>query len=119
MANRIQKDDIVKIISGDKKGTTGKVLQVLTKKNAALVEGVGTKHRHVKPSAANPRGGNKDIHVPTPLHKLALVIDEKTSKTSRVGYSTSADGDKVRLARQAKGSPKISDFRGKKNKEIK
>jgi len=35
MARRIQKDDMVKIISGDNKGTTGKVLAVLTKKNAA------------------------------------------------------------------------------------
>jgi large subunit ribosomal protein L24 len=102
MAQRIQKDDLVKIISGAKKGTTGKVVAVLTKKNAALVEGVGTKHRHVKPSAANPRGGSKDIHVATPLHKLALVVDEKAGTTSRVGYQKNADGTKVRLARQAK-----------------
>lgn len=102
MAQRIQKDDLVKIISGAKKGTTGKVLQVLGKKNAVLVEGVGTKHRHVKPSQLNPRGGSKDIHVATPLHKVALVVDEKTSKTSRVGYVKNADGAKVRLARQDK-----------------
>ena len=102
MARRIQKDDIVKIISGAKKGTTGKVLVVLPKKNGALVEGIGTKHRHVKPSQLNPRGGSKDIHVPTPLHKLALVIDEKSATTSRVGYVKNADGAKVRLARQAK-----------------
>lgn len=102
MARRIQKGDLVKIISGANKGTTGKVVSVLAKKNAALIEGVGTKHRHVKPSQLNPRGGSKDIHVPTPLHKVALVVDEKTSKTSRVGYVKNADGAKVRLARQAK-----------------
>lgn len=102
MAQRIQKDDVVKIISGANKGVTGKVLAVLGKKNAALVEGVGTKHRHVKPSQLNPRGGSKDIHVAIPLHKLALVVDEKAAKTSRVGYVKSADGAKVRLARQAK-----------------
>lgn len=102
MAKRIQKDDVVKLISGVNKGVTGKVVAVLPKKNAVLVEGVGVKHRKVKPSQLNPRGGSKDIHVPTPLHKVALVIDEKTSKTSRVGYSKSADGAKLRLARQAK-----------------
>jgi large subunit ribosomal protein L24 len=102
MAQRIKKDDVVKIISGANKGVTGKVLTVLTKKNTALIEGVGTKHRHVKPSQLNPRGGSKDIHVATPLHKLALVVDEKTSKTSRVGYVKNADGAKARLARQAK-----------------
>lgn len=102
MTQRIQKDDMVKIISGDNKGTTGKVLSVLTKKKAVLIEGIGTKHRHVKPSQLNPRGGSKDIHVATPLHKVALVVDEKSSKTSRVGYIKNADGAKVRLARQAK-----------------
>lgn len=104
MANRIRKDDLVKIISGSDKGTTGKVLSVSPK--GALVEGVGLGHRHVKPNQLNPRGGKKDIHVPVSLHKLALVTDEKASKTSRVGYKVT-DGVKTRVARQ------------QKNKEIK
>ena len=41
MAQRIKKDDIVKIISGDDKGTTGKVLAVNPAQQTALVEGVG------------------------------------------------------------------------------
>ncbi|MCA9325481.1 50S ribosomal protein L24 [Candidatus Saccharibacteria bacterium] len=102
MARRIQKNDIVKLISGTNKGTTGKVIAVLPKKNAVLVEGLGVQHRKIKPSRMQPTGGHKDIHVPTPLHKVALVVDEKTGKTSRVGYSKSAEGVKVRLARQAK-----------------
>jgi large subunit ribosomal protein L24 len=100
--SRIKKDDIVKLISGKDKGTTGKVLAVLGKKNAVLIEGIGAKHRHVKPSQLNPRGGSKDIHVPTPLHKVALVVDEKASKTSRVGFVQNADGGKTRVARQLK-----------------
>lgn len=101
MANRIKKDDIVKIISGENKGTTGKVVAVLPKKNAVLVEGLGVKHRKLKPSQLNPTGGHKDIHVPTPLHKVALVVDEKTNKTSRIGYKTT-EGVKSRIATQAK-----------------
>ena len=106
MAQRIRKDDLVKVIAGKNRGTTGKVLSVLPAKNMALVEGVGLGHRHVKPSQINPRGGKKDIHVGISLHKLALVVDEKTSKTSRVGYKVT-DGVKARVARQ------------QKNKEIK
>lgn len=102
MGQRIVKGDLVKIIAGTNKGTTGKVLAVLPKQNAVLIEGIGTKHRHVKPSQLNPRGGSKDIHVGTSLHKVALVVDEKSTKTSRVGYSKNADGAKVRLARQSK-----------------
>ena len=101
MTQRIKKDDLVKITSGKYKGTTGKVLTVLPAKNVAIVEGVGVNHRKVKPSQANPRGGVKDIHVGTPLHKLALVIDEKSGKTSRIGYKVTA-GVKSRVARQLK-----------------
>jgi len=104
MASRIKKDDLVKIIAGKDKGTTGKVLSVSAK--GALIEGVGMAHRHVKPNQLNPRGGTKDIHISTPIHKLALVTDEKTGKTSRIGYKVT-DGVKTRVARQ------------QKNKEIK
>lgn len=98
---RIKKGDMVKIISGAQKGTTAKVLTVLTSKNSVVLEGIGQKRRHVKPNQLNPRGSTKDIHVPTPVSKVALVIDEKTGKTSRVGYVKNADGGTTRVARQA------------------
>ena len=98
---RIIKGDTVKIISGANKGTTAKVLSVDTKNSTVLLEGIGQKHRHIKPSQLNPRGGSKDVHTPTPLHKVALVVDEKSGKTSRVGYIKNADGSATRVARQA------------------
>ena len=101
VVKRIKKGDTVKIIAGADKGTTAKVVAVLTKKNAVLLEGLGQKHRHIKPSQLNPRGGSKDIHVATPLHKVAIVVDEKSGKTSRVGYIKNADGGTTRVARQA------------------
>lgn len=96
---RIKKGDTVKIISGANKGTTAKVVSVLTAKQAVLLEGIGQIHRHVKPSVLNPRGGHKDVHVPVSLSKVALVIDEKSGKTSRVGYTKDA-GKTTRVARQ-------------------
>jgi len=99
--NRIKKGDLVKIISGAQKGTTGKVTEVLASKSAVRIEGVGLKHRHVKPNQLNPRGSHKDIHVAVPTHKVALVVDEKAGTTSRVGYVKNADGATTRVARQA------------------
>ncbi|MDB5162939.1 MAG: rplX [Candidatus Saccharibacteria bacterium] len=101
VVKRIRTGDTVKVISGVNKGTTAKVLSVDTKKNAVVLEGIGQKHRHLKPSQLNPRGGSKDVHTPTPLHKVALVIDEKSGTTSRVGYVKNADGNTTRVARQA------------------
>lgn len=99
---RIRKDDIVKIITGANKGTTGKVLKVNTKDATVLVEGVGVGHRHVKPSQFNPRGGKKDIHTAIDISKVALVVDEKAGTTSRVGLVKNADGTKTRVARALK-----------------
>ncbi len=99
---RIRKNDTVKIITGAKKGTTGKVLSVDSRKGTVLIEGVGVGHRHIRPSQLNPTGGKKDIHVPMDISKVALVVDEKTGKTSRVGSAKNADGGKTRVARQLK-----------------
>ena len=99
---RIKKNDTVKLLSGKYKNQTGTVLAVLPKKNAVLIEGVGVGKRKVKPSQFNPQGGFKDIHVPTPLHKVALVVDEKAATTSRVGYEKDNDGKTIRVARQLK-----------------
>ena len=99
---KIVKGDLVKIISGAKKGVTGKVLRVFAKKNAILVEGIGNIHRNVKPSQLNPRGGQKDIQVPISISKVALIIDEKSNKTSRIGLIKNTDGKTVRVARQNK-----------------
>lgn len=96
---RIKKDDIVKVISGSDKGRTGKVVRVDAKNQMVYVDGLGVKKRNVKPNQLNPRGGSKDIHVGIPAGKVALVVDEKSAKTSRVGYLTDKSGNKVRVAK--------------------
>lgn len=103
MASRIKSGDVVRIIAGAKKGTTGKVVSVHPKKGTLKIEGVGERHRHIRPSQHNPMGGSKDIHVGIDASKVALVIDEKGDKTSRVGYKKDSQGDKLRVARQHGG----------------
>ncbi|MBP9667859.1 50S ribosomal protein L24 [Candidatus Saccharibacteria bacterium] len=98
---RIRKDDLVKVIAGAKKGVTGKVLAVNTKKGTVLIEGVGVGTRHVRPSQLNPTGGKRAIHVAMEISKVALVVDEKTGKTSRVGFVHKADS-KLRVAKSLK-----------------
>ncbi|WP_187647504.1 50S ribosomal protein L24 [Nitrosophilus labii] len=63
---KIKKGDIVEIITGDDKGKTGEVLQVLTKKDAVIVAGCKIAKKAVKPTEENPEGGfiNKEM----PIH---------------------------------------------------
>lgn len=53
----IKKGDNVKVIAGDDKGKTGRVIEVIRSKNRVLVEGVNLNTRHTKPSAKHPQGG--------------------------------------------------------------
>jgi large subunit ribosomal protein L24 len=51
----VKKGDQVEIISGNFKGSTGKVLQVLPRKNRVLIEGVRMIKRHLRKSQDRPQ----------------------------------------------------------------
>ena len=53
----IKKGDTVKVIAGNSKGQEGKVIEVMTSKYRALIEGVNMVSKHTKPNAASPQGG--------------------------------------------------------------
>ncbi len=99
MKIRIKQGDKVRVITGDHKGSEGKVLRVLRDANKAVVEGVNTVKKHEKPSARNPQGGIVEKEAPIHLSNLAL-IDPKSGDTTRVGYET-RDGKKVRVAKKS------------------
>lgn len=67
MAARIKKGDLVKAVCGDDKGKTGKVLQVLSGTDRALVEGLNMVKKHMRKTQDNPQGGVFDkeasIHI--------------------------------------------------------
>ena len=94
----IKKGDTVKVINGEYKGKTGKVLHVLRKDNRVVVEGVNIVSRHTKPSNTYPDGGI--IKKEAPIHiSNVLLVDPKSNETSRIGY-TIVDGKKVRFSKK-------------------
>jgi len=99
MASRIIKGDLVKIISGDNKGKTGKVLRVDPVRGVAYIDGIGTRERHYKANQYM-QGGKREIQVGVSLCKLAVVADEKTGKTSRIGFKKNEKGKLVRTLKQ-------------------
>ncbi len=99
MKFRIKQGDQVRVITGDHKGSEGKVVRVMRDKNKAIVEGVNTVSKHEKPSARNPQGGIVEKEAPIHLSNLAL-IDPKSGDATRVGYEI-RDGKKVRVAKKS------------------
>ncbi len=96
MAIKLKTGDNVKVISGASKGSTGKVLQVIPSKNMVVVEGVNIVKKHIKPVYGRVAGSIQEINKPIAISKVAIIADEKTLKTSRIGYKF-VDGKKVRV----------------------
>lgn len=92
---KIKTGDTVKVIAGDHKGSEGKVLEVITAKNKAIVEGINLVKKHQKPSTQNPQGGIVEKEAPIHVSNLSLLT--KKGETTRVGYRTEGD-KKVRFS---------------------
>lgn len=96
----IKKGDTVKVLSGNSKGQTGKVLTIDRKKRTAVVEGVNNVSKHTKPDAKNQKGGIIKKEAAMPLSKLMLIdadgkptrigrrLDEATNKLVRYSKNT-------------------------------
>lgn len=91
---KIKINDEVVVISGKDKGKTGKVKKLNFKTNRALVEGVNTVKKSLKPSQENPNGGFSDLEKAIHMSNIALV-SPKTKKATRVKI-VSENGKKTR-----------------------
>ena len=88
MKLHIKKGDTVKVISGNDKGKTAKVLSVFPSKNAAIVEGLNLNSKHLKPSADNPKGKIEKKESSIHISNLML-IDPSNGKPTRIFRKTS------------------------------
>ncbi len=100
---KIHKNDTVKVIAGNARGKSGKVLKVFPEKERLIVEGVNIIKRHARPSQKNPQGGivqrEGTIHVSN-----VMLLDPKTNEVTRVGSKvikdeTTGKKKRMRLAR--------------------
>lgn len=94
----IRSGDTVKVISGNERGKTGKVLLIDRSKYRAVVEGVNMVTKHVKPSASNPEGGIEKTEASIHLSNL-MVVDPASGEATRIGRKLD---DKGKLQRYSK-----------------
>lgn len=94
---KIKSGDTVRVITGEHKGSEGKVLQILKDKDRVLVEGVNMVKKHTKPSATSPQGGIVEKEASLHISNVALVENDKAV---RVGYRME-DGKKVRFSKKS------------------
>jgi large subunit ribosomal protein L24 len=77
----VRKGDKVQVITGNHRGSSGKILQVLPKKQQVLIEGVRLIKKHVRKSQDKPEGGIVEREGPIHISNVKLI--EKAEKTSK------------------------------------
>ncbi|MDO8999751.1 MAG: 50S ribosomal protein L24 [Bacteroidota bacterium] len=96
---KLKKGDTVKVISGESRGTQGKIVSIDIKKERAIVEGVNMISKSEKPSAKNTNGGivkkEGSIHISNLMFveggktvRLGRKLNEKTQKLERISNKT-------------------------------
>ena len=96
----IKKNDIVFVNTGEDKGKTGRVLEVLVKENRAIVEGVNFVSKHIKPKADAPQGGIEKKEAPIHISNLN-VVDPTTGNPTRIGRKKNEEGALVRFSKKS------------------
>jgi large subunit ribosomal protein L24 len=96
---RIKSNDTVRVISGEDRGATGKVLRVDRKKGKLVVEGVNRVYKHVRRSQKNPQGGRLSKEMPVQASNVQLVCGACGAPT-RLGVRWLPDGSKERYCKK-------------------
>ncbi len=88
----VKKGDNVEVISGNFRGSRGKILQVLSKKNRVLIEGVRLIKKHLRKSQDNPSGSIAEREGPIHISNVKLV--ERGEKATKKKSKTKATKEK-------------------------
>lgn len=95
---KVKKGDTVQVLSGNYKGKTGEVLEVMPKQEKVIVKGINIRKKHVKPRKQGDEGGI--ISVEAAIHTSKVnVVCPKCNKPARIGYKMEKDG-KVRICKK-------------------
>lgn len=95
----VKKGDTVQVISGRDKGKVGDISKVVPKTSQVFVEGVNVRTKHVKPQQEGESG--QIVTFEAPIHSSNVMLYSNKEKTvSRVGYTVTEDGRKVRMLKK-------------------
>ena len=95
---KIKKGDTVQVLSGNDKGKTGEVLEVLPKAEKIIVKGVNVRKKHVKARKQGDESGIISVECAIPASKVNVVCP-KCGKATRIAYKIE-DGKKVRICKK-------------------
>ena len=76
----VKKGDQVEVISGNFRGSSGKILEVIPSKQRVLIEGVRIIKKHLRKSQDNPTGKIAEREGPIHISNVKLIEREKKAE---------------------------------------
>jgi len=96
----LKKGDQVRIILGKDRGKKGKIIQVFSKQNLVVVEGLNLHVKHTRPRKEGEKG--ERVQFSTPLNASnVMLICSKCGKPVRIGHKN-IENKKGRICRKCK-----------------
>jgi len=95
----VKKGDLVLVIAGKDRGKSGKVIRVMPKKEAVIVERLNMVKRHLRPSPTTGKGGIVEKEAPIHVSNVQTLCG-KCNRPTRVGHRILEDGTKVRVCKK-------------------
>jgi len=77
----VKKGDEVEVISGNFKSSSGKILEILPRKQQVLVEGVRIIKKHLRKSQDNPQGKIAEREGPIHISNVKVIEKKAATKT--------------------------------------
>ncbi len=96
----IRKGDTVYVNTGEYKGQTGRVLEVMRSKEKAIVEGINLVSKHTKPNSKTPQGGILKKEAPIHISNL-MHLDPASGSHTRYGRKPGKDNRLVRYSKKS------------------
>ncbi|MGF1518587.1 MAG: 50S ribosomal protein L24 [Nodosilinea sp.] len=95
----VRKGDTVQVIAGRDRGKVGEVLAVIPKTGKVIVQSVNIRTKHLKPQQEGESG--QIVTQEAPIHSSNVMLySEKEKVASRVAYTFTEDGRKVRMLKK-------------------
>jgi large subunit ribosomal protein L24 len=95
----VKTGDTVQVIAGKDKGKVGEIVKALPQVSQVVVKGVNIKTKHVKPQAEGESG--RILTQEFPIHSSNVMLySTKQNVASRICYTTTQDGKKVRMLKK-------------------
>ena len=95
---KIKVGDFVKVIAGSNKGSEGRVVSILKKREKVIVEGLNFVKKHVKPNSKNPQGGIEEKESPIHISNIFLLNNAENKESAKKEIKSNTGNKKKKVS---------------------